>query len=258
MSIESPEVSFVNSLSQGCAPHSVSFLETTANAQNWVWDFGDGSSVSNTQNPSHTYTQPGTYFATLTGIAAGNCKSEFISMPIEVLAGPTGDFTSNPEYPAIIPLPGTEITFTPNMTNAVSYLWDFGDGQTSPAENPTHTYTAEGTYTVTLITKNQIGCMTTLSHGPYSVVVPEIEIPNIFSPNADGINDRFNVNYTGDQPFKMEVRDRWGVQMFKGDNRTQGWDGRMMGNTNDAPEGVYFYLVTIGEKTFTGNVTLVR
>ena len=256
--IESPEVSFVNSLPQGCADLTVSFLETTANALNWIWNFGDGSPVENTQNPSHVYTQVGTYYATLTGTGPGDCKTTFRSDPIIVYPGPEGDFNSNPGFPVQIALPNTEVSFTPHMQNAVWYLWDFGDGQTSTLENPSHLYNAEGSYEVTLLAKNEIGCMTEIKHGPYQIVSPDLSIPNIFSPNGDGINDRFIVLYTGNQAFRMEVKDRWGVPVYKGENKTQGWDGRIMGGTNDAPEGVYFYQVSIGEKTFTGNVTMVR
>ena len=109
---------------------------------------------------------------------------------------------------------------------------------------------------VKLITMNEAGCMAEKMHGPFVVSAPDLTIPNIFSPNGDGINDFFNVTYTGSQPFRISVKDRWGVSMFETINKTHYWNGAYQ--SGDSPEGVYFYSITIGEKAYTGHVTLVR
>ena len=102
-----------------------------------------------------------------------------------------------------------------------------------------------------------MGCVTTLKHGPFIVKSPELSIPNIFSPNGDGINDQFVITYSGSQAFAIDVTDRWGVRVFKSTSKIQSWDGKA-GNAADAAEGVYFYNLRIGDKSYVGNVTLVR
>ncbi|HEX2899056.1 MAG TPA: gliding motility-associated C-terminal domain-containing protein, partial [Bacteroidia bacterium] len=89
------------------------------------------------------------------------------------------------------------------------------------------------------------------------VVVPDLFIPNVFSPNGDGVNDMFNVQYTGDQPFTCQVFDRWGVRLWETQNKTHGWDGKNA-KGEDVTDGVYFYLAKVGNREFVGEVTLVR
>ena len=74
---------------------------------------------------------------------------------------------------------------------------------------------------------------------------------------GDGVNDEYIVNYTGSQPFKLQIFDRWGVKVYEGANRTKGWKGNDM-KENAVSEGVYFYRLRIGERDFSGQVTLVR
>ena len=101
------------------------------------------------------------------------------------------------------------------------------------------------------------GCLTEISHGPFIVMAPDLFIPNVFSPNGDGVNDEFRVNYTGNQAFTMQVFDRWGVLTYSSLNKTQGWKGD---NLQGLPvsDGIYYYLVKTGDREFSGAVTLVR
>jgi gliding motility-associated-like protein len=149
------------------------------------------------------------------------------------------------------------VQFQDGSINAATWYWDFGDGITSTETDPSHTYSAPGEYFVTLMVGTANGCVGEVTHGPYIVVVPDLFIPNVFSPNGDGINDLFLPQYSGDQPFTCLVFDRWGVKLWETVNKTAGWSGKNA-NEEDVVEGVYYYIAKVGNREFVGEVTLVR
>ncbi|MEZ5084560.1 MAG: DUF2271 domain-containing protein, partial [Bacteroidales bacterium] len=132
-----------------CQSETVTFTDESVNASSWSWNFGDGTSpaTSTTQGP-HTvsYASPGlkTVSLTINGDLT-EMKEDFINVSVS----PTADFSFS----------GSELTvdFINNSINATSYLWDFGDGNTSTDNNPTHTYAEVGSYYVTL-TSSYLGC----------------------------------------------------------------------------------------------------
>lgn len=133
---------------------TASFTETSpTNVHTWLWDFGDGT-TDNTQNPTHTFPGPGTYQVCLTVTSA--CGSGTFCDSVEVCALPAANFN----YTST----GLVATFANFSSSATSFLWDFGDGNTSPMQNPTHTYASPGTYTVCLTATNACSsdstCMT--------------------------------------------------------------------------------------------------
>ncbi|MFC4211649.1 PKD domain-containing protein [Pedobacter lithocola] len=173
---------------RGCAPLTVNFFNNTKGASTFYYDFGDGSSALTSTAPemiAHTFTKPGSYLVTL--YASNNCSNAYTTETIVVLDQPTVEFTSD----RTIGCSGTVINFKNNSKNAVSYLWDFGDGTTSTAFEPQHTFTGTATnYTVSLKATNLQGCSNTsvipnyinLVAPPQSIftVLPgnELSIPN--------------------------------------------------------------------------------
>ncbi len=139
---EEPFADFTTNVTGGTIPLAVQFTDTSeGEPETWEWDFGDGS-TSTKQNPVHTYTKPGTYTITLTVTnAAGSDSTENT-----VTAGSisfTASVTSG-----TVPLT-VEFTDT-SGGEPEAWEWDFGDGETSDEQNPTHTYETAGTYDVTL------------------------------------------------------------------------------------------------------------
>jgi gliding motility-associated-like protein len=254
-----PIADYFTSLPDGCAPLTVSFLENTQGGTAFEWDFGDGSGVVNGPNPSHTYEQPGDYLVTLTVYGPGGCADSIASTTITVTDNVIADFTSDPPVDSmvVLALPNATVSFTDLSENASAWFWDFGDGKGSNDQNPVHTYSQTGEFTVKLTASDEQGCVKTIEYGPYSVVIPEVMIPNVFSPNGDGVNDGFIVQYRGSETFRIEIFDRWGKPFFNGDAADKPWNGLDL-NGNPAPEGVYYYALMIGENTFTGNITLLR
>ena len=121
---------------------------STSNPNAWFWDFGDGGS-SLQQNPSHTYSQAGTYTVCL--VAGNACGQDTICQQVTIVCPTPGtafSFTSNNQ----------SYTFTDLSTgNPTSWFWDFGDGSTSAAQNPTHVYQSLGTFQVCLVAINSCG-----------------------------------------------------------------------------------------------------
>lgn len=255
--IPSPTASYVHSGLSGCPPLEVSFTETSSDGIFHIWDLGDGSPITNAHNVVHTYTDPGTYTVTLTVVNTFGCDDAVSTAQVQVEAPVLPAFSSNPPAPVELYLPSTEVQFFDNSDNAVQWTWDFGDGTQSGETNPTHHWSEPGTYMVQLRIQNDEGCIAEVTGGPYIVVNGSVTLYNVFSPNGDGINDNFAMEYIGNEPFLMVIYDRWGKKMFETRDRQKGWKGKDL-KGKDAPEGVYYYVVTIGKKEYTGTVTLVR
>ncbi|MCB0661889.1 MAG: PKD domain-containing protein, partial [Saprospiraceae bacterium] len=109
--------------------------------------------TSTDENPVVEYDTPGNYDVTLIVSNAAGADTVTFTDYIAVQTTP------NPAFSAAVDQ--ANVDFTNNSTGADAYAWDFGDGSTSSEENPTHVYTMDGTYTVTLSTENECGTTTT-------------------------------------------------------------------------------------------------
>jgi PKD repeat protein len=170
-----PVAAFVGSPTSGTEPLTVNFTDqSTGSITSWSWTFGDGG-TSTAQNPSHQYTSAGTYTVTLNvtgpGGSDGETKTNYIT--VNPCVNPTAGFVGSPtsgDYPL-------NVTFTNQSTGATSYNWNFGDGGTSTATNPGHTYTAAGTYTVTLTATNACGADQMVRTNYITVTTPPCDPP---------------------------------------------------------------------------------
>ncbi|MFT3825487.1 MAG: PKD domain-containing protein [Chitinophagaceae bacterium] len=156
-----PVVNFNATNTIGCKPPlTVNFQDLSPDAQQWNWDFGDGSS-STLQNPSHTYTAEGSYNVTLTITDKTGCQNSITQTSIVRIIKPTISFANVPAKLC------EGNTFTPVVNvDAIdgiqTWSWDFGDGFTSTAANPSHAYAATGNYTLTLTITTVGGCTETV------------------------------------------------------------------------------------------------
>ena len=131
-----------------CQWETVTFTDESVNATSWEWNFGEGAApeTSTTQGP-HTvyYTTSGIKTVSLT---INGSLTETKESLVTVSPNPEAGFT----YAGT----GLSVEFTNSTTNATSYLWDFGDGNTSTEVNPTHTYSTAGSYMVALVANNLV------------------------------------------------------------------------------------------------------
>ncbi len=178
------DFSVVNS--SGCADLIVDFQNTSSdNVETWLWTFEGGDPASSTEeNPIVTYTQPGTYDVTLTVSNPQYTQTITLSELVVVYDVPDVDFDYFDDL--------FDVQFTNLSNGGDSYLWDFGDGNTSSEENPFHTYGAEGTYDVTLTVTNQCGSVS------YSTSIQINDLPT----------GAFSVDYqTGCAPLTVQFSD---------------------------------------------------
>ena len=143
----------------GCAPFSVNFTDTSSGNPNyWKWDLGN-STISFLQNPSTVYLNPGVYDVRLiVNNAAGGKDTLLKPGYITVYSKPTSNFNGLPRtgcFPLTVSFNDLSAAGSGTIT---SWLWNFGDGVTSTLQNPSHTYTAAGNFTVSLNITNSFGC----------------------------------------------------------------------------------------------------
>lgn len=161
----------------------------------WNWDFNDGN-TSTDQNPSNLYNTPGIYNVNLIVTTDNGCTDD-VTLPIEVFAMPVADFNFDNAcfYDAL--------DFT-NQSSQVAtiFAWEFGDGNTSTQENPSHTYNASGQYNVTLMISTQDGCGDTIVQEvtAYDQPVANFEVDPTCLETTSNFNDLSTINnIDGDQ-----------------------------------------------------------
>jgi gliding motility-associated-like protein len=190
---------------------------------------------------------------------ANGCVSPQGSVEVTVNPKPTAFFIANP--PVVTDI-DPDIQFINQSTPNLSYLWNFGDNNTSTDFAPNHTYQDTGFYNVLLNVLNaQTGCEnsyeTIIEVAPYYTLY----VPTAFTPNGDNLNDVFKISGNAVNSFLLEVYDRWGQLMFRTNNIDIGWDGTTRGTPS--PQGAYIYRIEVSDvenkmKKYTGSVTLIR
>ncbi len=125
----------------------VNFTDSSSNSPtSWYWDFGDGN-ISTAQNPSHTYTSGGKYNVGLTATKASGQNTKIVDRYMTITAAPVADFWGKSQNGAA---PVTTVFLDESSNFPTSWSWNFGDGNTSTVQNPTHVYSNVGTYNVAL------------------------------------------------------------------------------------------------------------
>lgn len=159
--LDGPEAAFEAAPVTGEAPLTVLFedasISGTANITAWEWDFGDGTSVT-TRNPTHIYESPGQYTVSLTVTSDVGTDTELKREYINVVEPPAAAFAAMPEAGSVPLEVAFEDTTAPGSAPITNWLWNFGDrSPTSSEQNPVHTYTAPGLYTVSLTVTTEAG-----------------------------------------------------------------------------------------------------
>jgi gliding motility-associated-like protein len=264
VSFQNPVAEFTADNFEGCAPEEISFTDLSTpvgEIATWAWDFDDGG-TSGLQNPNYLFTTSGIYDVTLEVTTAEGCTStKNHSIEIMIYPSPEAAFTSDPDNPTLDEL----INFMDQSINAEAWFWDFGDGETSTNQNPTHNYSERGIFDVTLIVNNEICYDTTR----YTIIIEEpiiFYVPNVFTPDGDNFNQIFQPIFTsGFDPYNFHITifNRWGELVFESYDASKGWNGTY-GNKGIVQDGVYVWKIEFGDinsdkkNYYAGHVTVLK
>ena len=157
------------------------------------------------------------------------------------------------------------VQFTNTSNGGTNYAWNYGNNLGQNTINLTDTsgtvYNNAGTYTVTLTASNALGCAVSYTTTITVLQSYSITIPNVFSPNGDGINDDFEVKATGITSLTCDIYDRWGLKLYTFNGASGYWDGSAKGGKE--VDGTYFYVILTTDikgdnHKYNGFIQLIR
>jgi gliding motility-associated-like protein len=246
-----PNANFTFSNPAGCANLCNVFSDNSSpNCTNIFWDFGDGNN-STQSNPTHCYTQAGTFSVTMICTDASGCADTVVQNNIiTVYPVPTASFTVSPGTVIVNP-PNTpiQVCFTNTSANSNFYSWDFGDAgnaDTSYSTDPCYTFNDTGVFCVNLISVSAQGCVDTT----YTCVtiIPDFQIiyPNVVTPNGDNVNDIWHATSVGLKDIDVRIYNRWGEIVYEYTGITGGWNGKNNSGKMCSDGTYYFVAVATG------------
>ncbi len=256
--------SFVLNDSMFCSPAFIHATNTSLNGKTIEWHLNNVL-VSTDSIFRDTITQPGTYTLLLKAFNPVSCaKTDTVSKVIHVGLSGIAGFVLQRDSCSL------EVTFRNESVSPsdfpIPYKWYFGDGDSSTEKNPVHTYSSTNTYTIMLITNPETACADTAQQVWFidGDSTQELIIPNVFTPNSDGLNDCYYIK--GISPrcdeYHITIYNRWGEIYFENTDPQQCWNGQNKNGVN-ASDGVYFYIMNIKKKdqehkALRGTITLIR
>ncbi len=189
--VNNPIADFTISTVSGCEDaNSICFTNTSQFSASYTWDFGDGN-TSTSANPCHTYANAGIYTVKLVAVSTYGCSDlEIKTNIITINPKPNVNFTSNIQSTCNV----TDVfNFTASAPGALTWSWNFGDFSTSNQQNPSHTYAASGTYSVSLICTNTFGCIDTNTKTNYVNIGASL-VPSFTMSDTGGCAP-FNISF---------------------------------------------------------------
>jgi len=229
---------------------SVSFTDQTGNSPStFSWDFGDGN-TSSLQSPSHTYLATGSYNVCL--VASNACGADTICQVVSVCEPVVAQWNVTT---------GTGPTFSFNDLSsggAVNWSWNFGDGNGSTAQNPTHTFAQAGLYNVCLIVSS--GCDSDTLCADVNAIVGNLsQVQNHWidvHPNPAHTAVRVSAIDLGIGEWTLEIRNVLGQQVSGSAGNHLGGDFVAELDVAAWPRGVYFVRLSLLGKS-AGHATLL-
>ena len=241
-----PNASFIPLTFEGCVPLAINFINTSSNASNAFWNFGNGDTILGS-SVFYTYNQIGQYDVTLIANEDSVCYDTLkVDNAINVLPIPTANFSFY-QVDTIIN-PSGIYQFTDLSIDAVKWVWNFGDG--SPLvydKNPIHRFYNNGIFYVSLIVYNDVDCPDTAMYAIQVDFLGSLFIPNALSPDAGTIETMYFIpKGVGLASYNIEVFSPYGEKVWSSNKINNGqpeekWDGTF--NNKPVPQGAYVWKV---------------
>lgn len=257
----------------GCSPLNVKF-DSIKGVKQYQWKY-DGISFGSTGGINNRFENKDPIVKTinieLIARDVFTCSDTALKQ-VKIFPVPTAKYSAKPLN---VFIPNQPTFFTNESTpQSLIYHWDFGDGETSADQYPSHTYTKAGEYQSILVVTNAYGCKDTFQLPNKVLALDEttVEVPNAFTPNISGppggsydpndvSNDVFHPNVKGTDKYSFSIFSRWGELLFDTKNPEEGWDGYYKGKL--CLQDVYIWKISAsfidGRKYVkTGDVLLLR
>jgi len=227
----------------------------------WNGPAGFVSTLQNPEIPFATKDNDGIYLLTISDV--NGCQNS-ATYTLNVYPKPNAEFSFNPSFP-VINEGMANVDFTDNSNGATISNWNWYFNSTnqfqSAYQNPSFQYKEAGQYLVTLVVKSNQGCSDTITK---PIIIGDdfgIYVPNVFTPNEDGVNDKFEPKGFGIINYTLRVFDRWGEQLYYTDDFFKGWDGYYKNTLSK--EDTYVWIINVSGKNnksteLKGHVTLIK
>ncbi|MCC6370485.1 MAG: PKD domain-containing protein, partial [Bacteroidia bacterium] len=248
-----PNFFISSSPDSGCSPIKVVFHKLSGVTKyEWKYDnisFGNAGEITNSFENKGTNTK--LYNIELIATDVFQCV-DTANKIIKVFPIPEAKYSISP---LTVYVPNQACIFTNLSTSALTYTWSFGDGTKSNEFNTSHTYSAPGEYSTSLIITNNKGCRDTFELPSKVLALNEttVIVPNAFTPNPSGSkggiydpkdlsNDVFYPQIKGTDRYTLSIYSRWGELLFETKNTEEGWDGYYKGVL--CTQDVYVWKIT--------------
>lgn len=252
-----PAAAFVSNMKEACQGVEVEFQVQRPTEDTYLWNFGDGH-FSSVVSPKHKFNKPGKYDVSLSITSSdGQISTTVVDDMIIIHPAPDASFewdfvNETPENPTVKIFNTSE--------HAVSYEWKFADGQSSDQLNPIRTFDSKGKNTVILEVMNDHGCsdvaIKTISvNADYN-----LDAPTSFSPSSQTFMPGYLKNNKTN--FTLSVFSADGKKVFETNNRSKGWDGKLLDGSIAAAGSKFTWKVIMSndnsqeEKYFNGTLTI--
>ena len=246
-----PQASFLEFTPQCLANNKFLFSSTSiidaASNSSLTWDFGDGITATGT-NPNHSYASAGSFLVSLTvSSGSSNCTDKIQK---QIIVNPQPDAVIKSVGPLIFCKGESVLLFVPKVSGH-TYQWFIGGISIAGATQDTLRVNKEGVYTVTV--QSVFGCKAS-SVSPATVLIPceaGIWLPEVFTPNGDGINDILMPILPGIKKFRcFKIYNRWGQLIFESRDKSKGWEGNYLGK----PQPIETYVWQMEGEDLSGKV----
>jgi gliding motility-associated-like protein len=180
------------------------------------------------------------------------------SVLVSLYPSPIAEIETNPS--GILEV-NHDFTDASGDSSIVYWEWNYGDGDFEEEQHPDHMYGSEEFFIVILTVENEFGCIDTDT--AEVEITQVIDIPNVFTPDDDGINDFIFIDNFGVDEYEFTIYNRWGLVMHYDASTEISWDGRTPAGA-EADAGTYYYVLNVlnphseGNFNQTGTITLIR